>query len=115
MACMSTNSAQNSNKKGVRKVDDFKKELLAMSKEECAERIGGARAFIRYSVIKGNIKIPDMTDNETKQFFNEFCLHMQSALTIAEELVCRTDDESFSKAIEKVISNSEEWVAPFRL
>lgn len=94
---------------------DFKKELLTISKEECAERLRGASAFIRNSIITGTVKVPETTAEENKQFFNEFCLHMQSALAIAEELVCLADEESFLKVVEKVISNSEDWVAPFQL
>ena len=102
-------------RKGERMPLDLKKELLAISKEECAERLRGASAFIRNSVIMGTVKVPEATAEENKQFFNEFCLHMQSAIAIAEEIVCLADEESFLKAVEKVISNSEEWVAPYRL
>lgn len=93
----------------------FQKELLTISKEECSKRLQGASAFIRISAVRGSVKVPNATAEENKQFFNEFCLHMQSALAIAKELALLVDKESYYAAVEKAISNSEDWVEPFRL
>ena len=91
----------------------FKKELLTMSKEECSERLQGASAFIRNCAIIESVKVPEATSEENKQFFNEFCLHMQLALAIAKELAMLVDNKLYSEAVENAIENSEEWTEPF--